>query len=72
VDNRPCFCDTEAPVVPTECVNTAQFTCVFGATATTCCHCDPLRPTDESVCPGDWFCHSYDPPVDCSCQVVIL
>ena len=68
-----CSCDPGAPIVPTDCASTTQFDCFpFAPEKRACCHCDASAPVDESACSHGWSCQSYDPPVGCRCNVVIL
>jgi hypothetical protein len=68
-----CLCDPTAPIVPTDCASATQFNCFpFDPAKRACCQCDASAPADESSCPHGWSCQSYDPPVGCQCNVVIL
>lgn len=68
-----CSCDTSAPIVPTDCPSTTQFDCFpFDPAKRACCRCEASAPSDESACSRGWSCQSYDPPVGCRCNVVIL
>jgi hypothetical protein len=77
-----CRCDLGAPEVATDCPFTAQFDCADwlqpcgcqcdadAAVDPSACGCDAGTANDAAVlCPfGQWYCHTYDPPVGCECS----
>ena len=66
-----CYCDTNAPISPSDCVKTADYHCQQWEPIELGCQCIADSPAEADDCPpegGGFQCHSYDPPIGCDCN----
>ena len=70
VEAIECGCVRDAPLVPTDCPSTGEFTCLDWEGAGTSCSCNATAPERADQCSeGTFFtCHSLEPPVGCECS----